>query len=509
VTSWFADFFRLAGGLIYWNTRKSWFQLRRGRAPCPCQSPSDSGRALETQCEACMHWASVERFRRVCPLLVKTPQGWRCSANTADVRPFWGRAFGYYGGALASLYLAGVIGVFVFLRVVGYPVSILHVGWPPAWHRVGEARGWFFMEKARQAFAANRTSEAILYLSNAYEFDPANYAAGLTLAKTLQAGQPIVSDRLYDRLLHEHPAQREATAQEWFRALLARGDFDAIQALAHDEVLAAGPHASVWMRALVFATRRSRHDAAMRALRDSSLPAATVWRPLLDTELLILASREAEARAVLDGADWSRVPPYGIYYQVSRLTELGDAFAALDLLERAGSKLDDETRVTLQLTIYARQGAPRPLQYLVDQVLAQPLNAPVIKILTAHLIRYPDQPVLDQLYARFRSVQMPFTTDNAGAFFALLCAAGANADWPKFHELGATIMEHAGAKQAFLTAVEAFFQGRSTSTHITSFLPALPLPIEVNYALIARYPVTPVGPAKPLSVSLPNPQHQP
>lgn len=40
---WFVDTLRLFWGLIYWNLRKTWFRLRRGRTPCPCQSSSDSG----------------------------------------------------------------------------------------------------------------------------------------------------------------------------------------------------------------------------------------------------------------------------------------------------------------------------------------------------------------------------------------------------------------------------------------------------------------------------------
>lgn len=499
VTGWLADFFRLASGLLYWNTRKSWFRLRRGRARCPCQSPSDSGRAFETQCDAVVHWTSPERFRRLCPLLVKTPQGWRCSVNTPDVRPFWGRAFGYYGGALAAVYLAGVITVFIFLRTVGYPVSVFHVAWPPSWHRVGQARGWFFMEKARQSFAANRTSEAILYLSNAYEFDPANYAAGLTLAKTLQAGQPLVSNRLYDRLLHEHPAQHDATAQEWFRALLARGDFETISSLAGNEVLAGGPHASVWMRALVFAARQTHRDTALRALRDSPSPAATVWQPLLDAELFSLAGRNADARLLLDRTDWKRLPPYGIYYQVNRLTELGDVYAALDSLDRNGAGLDVETRVTLELTAYGRQGALRPLHQLANRLLGPKLNLPVITLLAAQLIRYPDPVLLEQVYARFRAEPIAFTTESAGAYFSLLCAAAVNGDWPKFDVLRASITQHAGSSQAVLTAVEAFFRGRTGATRVTSYLPALPLPLEVNYALIERYPGTPVRSVPTLS----------
>jgi len=502
----FADFFRLAGGLLYWNTRKSWFQLRRGRSPCPCQSPSDSGRAFETQCEASLHWASAERFRRVCPLLVQTPQGWRCSVHTADVRPFWGRAFGYYGGALAAIYLTGVLCVFTFLRLVGYPVNVFHVAWPPAWHRVGEARGWFFMEKARRAFAANRPSEAVLYLSNAYEFDPSNYDVGLTLAKTLQSGQPVLSNRVYANLLHQHPARRDDTAQVWFRALLARGDFEAISVLAHDEVLAGGQHASAWMRALVFAARQSRNDAALRTLRESTSPAAMPWRPLLDTELLLHAGHTVEAHTFLTQGDWRRVPLYGIYYQVSQLTEMNDVFAALDLLAQKGTAIDDETRVALQLAAYARQGADRPLRQLVSQLLAAELNQPVIKLLSAQLIRWPDPAFLARLYARFRAEKIPFNTDTAGAYFSLLCAAGVNADWPMFSELRATITERAGASAGFLAELEDFFRGRSSATRITALLPGLPLPLEVNYALIERYPgaaAPAVSPSKPRVDSAP------
>jgi hypothetical protein len=246
----------------------------------------------------------------------------------------------------------------------------------------------------------------------------------------------------------------------------------------------------------VFAARQNRQDDALRALHDSPLPAAIAWRPLLDTELLLLAGRNAEARNLLTNGDWSHVPSYGIYYQVSQLTEFGDVFAALDLLGRNGVTLDDETRVTLLLAAYAHQGAQAPLQRLVDQLLGQKLSLPVIKILSVQLIRYPDPAILAQLQARFRAEHLPFNTESAGAVFALLCAAGVNGDWPMFTELRATITGQSGTSAAFLSAVEAFFRGHSSATRITSFLPALPLPLEVNYALIARYPGPPPAPAQ-------------
>lgn len=209
---WLANFFRLLGGLFYWNIRKTWFQQRRGRSPCPCQSPSDSGLAFETGCEACVQWSRPIRFRRVCPLLVETLDGLRRSANTADVRPFWGRTLRYYGGMLGTLYVIAVLAVFVFLRTIGYPVSILDIGLPPLWHRLAHARGWYFFEQSQRAFTAGRSAEGVLYLANAYEFDPANYQIGIRLAKNYQLGQPAHSDEVFERLIREHPEHRNATA---------------------------------------------------------------------------------------------------------------------------------------------------------------------------------------------------------------------------------------------------------------------------------------------------------
>ena len=434
-----------------------------------------------------MHWNQAARFRRVCPLLVETPKGWRCAADTADVRPFWRRTFAYYGGTLAAVYFAGVFTVFIFLRVVGYPVSVFHVAWPPSWHRVGQARGWYFTEKARQAFAANRTGEALLYLSNAYEFDPGNYVAGLTLAKTLQSGQPVPSNQIYKRLYREHVALREDTAEEWFRGLLARGDFQAVQDLARDRLLHGTPHASVWMRALVFASRQSHRDVTLRDLRAADDPAAVVWRPLLDAELLFLAGRTAEARAALNRPGWSEVPPYGAYYQVSQLIELGDVYAALDRLGGL-PQLDTETRFSLELAAFAHQGARRPLEQQVDLLLAPRLAPPAIKVLAAQLIRQPDRALLDRLCTKLHREPLPFNTDTAGVYFSLLCAAGVQGDWAKFDALGHTITGGSGMTAPFFTSIENFFRGRTTSDRVTSILPMIPLPVEVTYALIERYP---------------------
>ena len=90
-----------------------------------------AGRAGVTGCDAAHYWHQPARFRRLCPLLIETPDGLRCSVDTKDVRPFWRRAAAYYLGAAGGIYLAGLILAFVFLRIIGYPLSPLTLAWPP------------------------------------------------------------------------------------------------------------------------------------------------------------------------------------------------------------------------------------------------------------------------------------------------------------------------------------------------------------------------------------------
>jgi hypothetical protein len=491
VLGWLADLFRLYTGLIYWNLRKSWFQLRRGRAACPCQSPSDSGRAFETGCEACVQWHRPARFRRVCPLLVETKDGLRCSANTPEVRPFWGRAAGYYGGTLLGIYAAGVLCVFVFLRAVGYPVSVLDVGLPPRWHRLSHARAWYFFEQSRRAFAANHSAEGLLYLANAYEFDPSNYQIGITLAKNYQVGQPAQSDRVFAQLMRDHPAQRDPTAWDWHRALLARGNFPRIAALARDEIVVDPAHGHAWMRALLFATRQTGDVTPLQELWADRSPAVTRWRQVIETELLVRRGRTAEARAALVRPWPADAPPYSIVYRVNALTGLHDTLAALDLLEANRATLrDDEAYVTLRLDALAAGGVKNEWRAMVDRVLTQ-RDLASIKILCAHLIRYPDAATFARLAEKVDREQVRLDADSAGIWFSLLCTAGAVGDQVRLHALTDKLKAASQSPFLALVGVEAFFLGRTAERRITTILPILPLPTEVAYALLERYPSEP------------------
>lgn len=435
-----------------------------------------------------MQWNNARRFRRVCPLLVETADGLRCSVNTADVRPFWGIPARYYGGSLLGLYVVGVLTVFTFLRGLGYPVSIVHVALPPLWYRVGQERGWFFLTRARQAFLAGRTPEGLLYLANAYEFDPSNYEVGLTLAKTYQLGQPHQSDEIYRKLLETHPDRRSVTAQHWVRALLARGDFAQTIPLAVAEVERDPARANAWMRTLLFATRHSHNDAALRTLESSKDASVAVWRPLLQTELLITGGQRAAALRRASEPWPAKAPAFTVVYRAETIAQLGDPVEALDFLVQHRAQLDDEAYWTVRLHCLALAGSTQMLrQEFQVALLDPPLTQPRLKMMCAQLIRHPDPVLFERVYTKADSSHMSLNDETAGGWFSLQCTAGAVGDLVRLHTLTLRLRQASQTPFAALLQVESFFRDKVPESSATSFLPFLPVPLEVTYALIDRY----------------------
>ncbi len=435
-----------------------------------------------------MTWHRPSRFQRVCPLLVQTNQGLRCCVNTEDVRPFWGITARWYGGTLLGIYLAAVISVFAFLRSIGYPVSIVHVALPPLWHRVGQARGWFFSVRAQEAFAAGRTNEGLLYLANSFELDSANYSAGIALAKALQLGQPEQSDRIFQKLIATHPENRAGTAEQWFRALIARGDFTQIAQLAADELSRDPRYGNVWIRALLFATARSGDDKPLRALANDTRGPAAVWRPVVETELLVRQHRFKEARAAVQNPPLVQ-PPFMILHRVQTLLAIGDPAAALDLLVNQQPNLDAEAYLTFRLECLGRAGAEQTLRTEFQESLLDPsLSQPRLKVMCAQLIRHPDRELFRKVMDKVTRERMPLTDETAGGWFTLLCTAGAVGDDENLRNLSFQLGHAMSTPFVVPSMVEAFFHDSSPSKRATSFLPFLPVPLEISYALIERYP---------------------
>ena len=501
VIGWLGDFFRFWWGLLYWNARKSYFRLRREQARCPCQNPSDSGRARETGCDAALSWRAPVRFRRVCPLLVEIPGGLRCSVDTKDVRPFWRRAAAYYLAGAAGVYLAGVLGAFVLLRLVGYPLSPLALAWPPWWHELRTARSEYFVAKAQRALNANRVNEAILSLDIAFRNNPRNYDIGLELAQLLSVGQPELADQLFTQLLRDHPAKRAVTAEAWLRFLLVHGRFARAADLAAARLLDDPMQRPAWLQALFFSTRQSGDDRPLRSL--VARPAASlepIYVALINSELLIRQGRGLELLPGLTKELPADAGSYGPYYQVSRLVSLGRPAEALAMLERykADKRIAEADEFRLRLEMIGTLGRQDLLRARLDRGA---INTRELELVCTHLVRHPDSEALANLARSLERSKLPPNPQTFAACTAFYVACGVAGDWDLLHAAAGRLKEISGSRLVQLGAVEEFFRHPASPARIESILPALPaLSLDMIYALYDRYHR---APAPAVSVRIP------
>jgi hypothetical protein len=485
IGAWLGDLGRFWWALAALNLSKTIYVIRKRRTRCPCQNPSDSGRAWETGCDAAAYWNDPARFRRVCPLLMKAPDGrWRCSVDAARVRPFWLRAAAWTGGTAAALYVGCVLLAFAFLQAVGYPVRISSVAWPPAWHQIRESRAVYFFQRAEAALRANRTGEALLYLAQSYQLDPHAYMPGRILAQLWQTSENDVSNQIYRRLMDEHPAQRAETAQAWYLSLLARGDFKSIEVLAWERINAEKAEAGVWLNALLVASRRT-HDTRFleEASKASALPEfarqACAW------ELMTRGKSKVEAWRVLTAPPQADEAPFLLYYRIDWLIEAGYAGDALFQLNREQARLPAADRCWLLLDAYAALGWQSILQDQVGRLLAAgQTGTPLLELLCAHLIRYPNGPVLAQVADAFDKSPAGQADQGIGAYLSLYCAAGASGDWKRLQAAGTAMKSISGGKIVALDVLEHYFRTSGRSAPIERYLPVLPsMPVDIVYAL--------------------------
>ncbi|HEY0944146.1 MAG TPA: hypothetical protein VGD81_02735 [Opitutaceae bacterium] len=411
----------------------------------------------------------------------------RCSVDAADVRPFWGRAWGIFGATGVALYLVATLAAFAAMRGIGYRVSYLAVAWPPAWQRIDEARADYFRRRAREAYAAKNFNEATLSLSLAYDLAPSDYASGLLLAQLWQTTQPVLSNRIYVRLLREHPAQWAVTAQAWFRALLARGDYPAVAQLSAEALQRHPQQALAWAHALGFATQRTGDLAPLQSAlaRSTSLPVSA--RTVLELEKTVQTSPGAAARSALafsSGGEERAVA----FFRARRLVALGFAREALDVLDGLGSGPDERDALAVRLDAYARLGYTRPRTNLIAALLRGPVTPATVEVLGAHLIRYPSPSLYDELFRKLERSPLASTPEAYPLFLTLFCVAGSYADAGRLQTAAAAMSQALGSDSATLNAVETFFLHKSAETRVETYVPFLqPLSLEVTYALLERF----------------------
>lgn len=478
--AWLGDLGRLFWGYLYWNGRKSLFRMRGARGVAPCQHPSDSGRAAETGCEACRGWRSKGRFARLCPLLVADSAGRSvCSVSASQVRPFWRSALPMLGATAAALVLAVVLSAFAGLRLVGYRVPLYVVAWPPAWHRIHQARADYFYRMAQEALAEGDVRRCYLALSQASVLDPNNVSALRLLAQLAQIGNPDFSDSLYRRLLERRDGRMEETAEGWFRALLARGDFRGLGWLSARMLREGASHVPAWTQGLLFAERMGAGAEAIDGLLSAKPPIPAEARAVLSL------SRAEPGR--IEVSVVGRRTAFELYASLRLLIERGRASeVAAYLQQSASTPLAAYDHESLTLDAYASLGW-RALREHELGSLADQGGAAAVTLVCANLVRYPDRDLAAGVFSRMDGAPLPVTVENVGPHMALLCMAGVNGlDAPLAAEAG-RISKIMGGNFAAWGRIHDFFQGKAGGNPAV-FLPALAqLPLEVTYAVVEHY----------------------
>lgn len=487
---WLADTGRYAGGMFYWNARKSAYVWRGRRGSCPCQNESDDSIPGRVRCEAVLHWHNPARFRRICPLLVATAEGWRCSVQATQVRPFWGRVGRGTALALLGLYLAGTGAVFVSLRVVGgAPVGWFQVAWPGRWHEIKTVQAAHLFQVAIDSFARGRLPEAHLRLMTARELDPANYDVALMLAQiSMFQRSYLFSDDLFLGLWRDHPVRRLHTAVVYHDTLVS---LDRMEKLGEFAVMMAASdpaQAVVWVRSALLAARSMRTEEAARMLKTRTAALAQLAphaRLLVQAELDLRAGDEAAAMAALRRRFAGPFNPYYVHFQVERLAGLGATGDAQSLLDAQGQVLGVFERLMTQVTVAQRAGDRVLAQASFRALLKETLDAPRVERLATRLIVHPDAGFYRELDARVRSEpQLEAAVEGATLWITgLACAAPVEARFWRTHGRQVSPALYPAIQELDFSTRDLLSPGS-----VCHLINVVPLPREVILALLWRLP---------------------
>jgi hypothetical protein len=486
--NWLADTLRFVGAVFYWNTRKTIYVLGGRTSHCPCQNISDDSIPGRVRCDAILHWHDPARFQKVCPLLVNTPSGWRCSVHASQVRPFWGRVVRWCALSLLILYLAGTIVAFVGLRVVGQaPVSWTQVVWPGRWPEIRGVQSMHLFSQAIASFQQGRLNEAYLALTSSRQRDPSNYDATLLLAQiTMFQRSYSFSDDMFANLWRDHPDQRPRTAVVYHDSLLS---LDRMNTLAASSVAMAkmdSSRAVVWVRSALLAIRSMRAEEA-GAFATSQLIPLQALAPhaqlLLRTELALRrGGPRDEAVAALRGQFAGPINPFYTEYQITRLAELGAHTEAQRLLDQLGPILGTFEQLLTQVAIATIAGDQWAARGAFRSLLKQPLNQTKLERLACLLIAHPDATLYRELNTRLQGDRaLESAADSAALWISgVICQAPVEASYWQ------TRSQPPGARFPDIKTVNFSSRNLAEANTVTHLVNVVSFPREVVIALLWR-----------------------
>lgn len=461
------------------------------RDDCPCQNYSDSGHALDSRCDAIRDWSRPERFRRVCPLLKQTAEGWRCGVNAESVRPFWGRALLCGSVLTLCLYLAGTLALYTGLRVARYDTSYLAVVWPPRWGELRDSREKLYAARAQRALKAGHYREAILSLEQVTRLNPQNYAAGLALAGLSQvAAHPYVSDHTYERLMRDVPEQRRQTAQIWFRALLARAAYLQVRDLATRMLSEDPAERPAWLHALLFSTHQTGDHAGLGKVL-AEHPHLPDWcTELIGIEQLLLQGHLDRALPRLTRVYHQPAAGFLPYYQIDRLLRHGASDPASNLLRAYGGKMPPDEAAFLRLRLYQAKGWTVLAETELEVLLGYEMAPRIIAQFCAYLINRPDPSLFARFHDRLTAANLPLNFETVPLHQAVYLSAVLAGENGQADQIFARIKQYTNSDARVLRGLGKLLRAPAPDPRLPRILPLVPLPTEVVYAILERTPRT-------------------
>lgn len=467
-----------------WNLRKAAYRRNLASARCPCQHPSDSGRPLETHCDAALDWNRPGRFRLVCPALRTTAHGYCCSLPARDVRPFWGRAALLAVLTLFAAYTTVTVAAFLVIRLHGNRTAgWLDLALPTRWARLPGTNSRQFLARAIEAIERRDFDLARLSLQSALAADPANYDAALlhAMLDSLSAN-PNVADIAFQWLLQRHPEQSPRTALIFHDLLLAKGRPEHLARFALWMAAQDAANAPLWIRTLVVALRLESTAGAFAATHAAALrqlpPPA---RALVASEVLLQDGRAGLARAGLQQpVDPFAQPAYAML-QLEQLVRCGDLPDAMAVKTAFHPTLGEFRSFALQYWLEKQAGNDSLALACFARCASGPLDPGRLDLLASVVIRAPDRAALALLDRAAR--HQPFDPIVAGSLWitAVLCdAPDLVAHWAD------RLRRDAKWEPPPLHRISFDSLALRDRASVPALLERLPLPRETIYALFAR-----------------------
>lgn len=478
------DSIRFARALIALNARQTVFRWRRGRGRCPCQAPSDSGRAWETVCEEASGWDRPESFRRVCPNFRRGPQGWRCAVDTRDVRPHWGRAAGYLGAVLLALYAVGATVGYVGLRRIGYVgVGWTDVAWPGHWSRIAAAQREHFLTQARAALGQLDDRAMRVSLASAATAGRAHFELRLALAQIhsyLSSGT-VVTDA-FEELRRDFPERWPEAAIAYHDMLLAHHQVGRLGDLALGELARPTRGAEgadgAWLRAAFVALRGAESAPALLQRNAAAMAKIGTERREALAEAAAARAGDRAAAAALGARIRSSMDLALVLAAADLVVDTLPETEALDVAAAVGSRLGAFERERLVLRVCVRAGAARRALAAFDTMLraaARPLQR---ERLLAVLVEFPDPERMRRLWPAAANATSPFSAREVGGLWV---AAAVNGD----AEIGALAAQRLQAAHGVEIGRE--FPRGDTARGASVWARILPLGREIGWVLALRH----------------------